>query len=75
LEPDDLALGEIVRLLERPDAWARLEWRADRVAFVEVLHEVRDVRNRLMHFSPDLPTASEVNRMRNLLGFLKVVTP
>lgn len=72
---DDLSLGEIVRLLERPDAWARLEWRADRSSFVSSLHDVRAVRNRLMHFSPDLPTAEEIARMRHLLNFLKVVTP
>lgn len=71
---DDLSLGEIVRLLERPDAWARLEWRADRIAFVASLHDVREVRNRLMHFSPDLPTLEEITRMRHLLNFLKVVT-
>lgn len=72
---DDLSLGEIVRLLERPDAWARLEWRADRASFVASLHGVRAVRNRLMHFSPDLPTSEEITGMRHLLNFLKVVTP
>jgi CBS domain-containing protein len=72
---DDLSFGEIVRLLERPDAWARLEWRADRGSVVTYFHAVRGVRNRLMHFSPDLPTSEEVAEMRHLLDFLKVVTP
>lgn len=72
---DDLSLGEIARLLERQDAWERMAWTADRVAFIQALHEVRGVRNRLMHFSPDLPTAEEIRQMRHLLGFLKLVTP
>lgn len=72
---NDLSLGEISRLLERPEAWDRLAWAADRVAFIHALHEVRAVRNRLMHFSPDLPTSDEVEQMRHLLAFLKLVTP
>ena len=72
---DDLSLGEIARLLERPDVWSRLGWNADRVAFGHALYEVRGIRNRLMHFSPDLPTADEITQMRNLLAFVKVVTP
>jgi restriction system protein len=72
---DDLSLGEIARLLERQDAWDRFTWSADRVSFIQVLHEVRGVRNRLMHFSPDLPTAEEVVQMRHMLAFLKLVAP
>lgn len=72
---DDLSLGEIARLLERRDAWDRFTWSADRVSFIQVLHEVRGVRNRLMHFSPDLPTAEEIVQMRHMLAFLKLVAP
>ena len=39
------------------------------------MDEVRAVRNRLMHFSPDLPSEAEVSQMRNMLAFLKAVTP
>jgi restriction system protein len=72
---EDLSLGEISRLLEKPDVWDRLHWRADRVTFTNSMDEVRSVRNRLMHFSPDLPSELEVEQMRNMLGFLKAVTP
>jgi restriction system protein len=72
---EDLSLGEISRLIEKPDVWERLHWRADRVTFTDFMHEVRSVRNRLMHFSPDLPSELEVAQMRNLLAFLKAVTP
>lgn len=72
---EDLSLGEISRLLEKPDVWDLLQWRADRGTFIEFMANVRSVRNRLMHFSPDLPSEGEVNQMRNMLGFLKAVTP
>ena len=72
---EDLSLGEISRLVERPDVWERLNWRADRATFVQFMSDVKAVRNRLMHFSPDLPSDSEVGQMRNMLGFLKAVTP
>lgn len=72
---EDLSLGEISRLLERPLVWERLSWRADRVTFINFMVEVKAVRNRLMHFSPDLPSEQEVAQMRNMLGFLKAVTP
>ena len=72
---DDLSLGDITYFIERLDAWERLEWGVDRVALVDALHEVRVVRNRLMHFSPDHPTTEEVAQMQHLLGFLKLVTP
>jgi CBS domain-containing protein len=72
---EDLSLGEISRLLEKPDVWDRLRWRADRGTFISFMVEVRSIRNRLMHFSPDLPSDVEVAQMRNMLGFLKAVTP
>lgn len=72
---DNLSLGEIGRLLERPGTWERLNWRADRATFIDFLGQVKAVRNRLMHFSPDLPSVDEVTQMRNLLSFLKAVTP
>lgn len=72
---EDLSLGEMARLLDRPDVWTRLNWRADRVTFKHFLDDVKSVRNRLMHFSPDLPSEDEVGQMRNMLGFLKAVTP
>ena len=71
---DDLSLGEIVRLLESRDSWERLTWKVDRAEFVNSLHEVREVRNRLMHFSPDLPTDEEVAQMRHILSFLRMLT-
>ena len=72
---EDLLLGEISRLLQRPDVWELLKWRADRATFIAFMDEVRALRNRLMHFSPDLPSEAEVSQMRNMLAFLKAVTP
>jgi len=72
---DSLALGEITRILEHEDIWRRLGWHADRISFIQTLHQVRQVRNRLMHFSPDLPTGQEINQMRHLLKFIRSFVP
>lgn len=49
----DLTFGEQVRILENPDNWALLGLELDRAAVVRQLHEVRVLRNRIMHFDPD----------------------
>ena len=51
------------RRLSGQDGWDRLTWSADRVSFIQVLLDVRGARNRLMHFSPDLPTTEEIVQM------------
>jgi hypothetical protein len=50
---DHLTFGEYVRILENPGNWDKLKWNLDRRTFVEALHEVRILRNEVMHFSPD----------------------
>ncbi len=50
---DDLSFGEYVRLLQRPDAWLKFSARLDRVAVVQRLEAVNEIRNNVMHFEPD----------------------
>ena len=49
----DLTLGGYVRLLENPANWERLKLDRDREWFTSRLDFVRDIRNEVMHFSPD----------------------
>jgi predicted transcriptional regulator len=49
----DLTLGECARLLQPEDNWARVKVALDRKIFIRRLHEVRQIRNSVMHFSPD----------------------
>ena len=62
---EDLTLGELARLLERPDVWARLRWRVDRAEFGKQLEKVRIVRNDLMHFAEEPPSDTELGMLRS----------
>jgi hypothetical protein len=65
-----LSLGEIQRLLDQPSNWERLEWPADRQVFIKALNTIREIRNEIMHFSPD---PIEKGRLEKLDAFLKMV--
>jgi len=72
---DDLSIGEYKRLLESPDNWALMSWEADRTVFLEALETVRQVRNDVMHFSPDPIEEERMDQMRAFLRWLRVLDP
>ncbi len=47
---EDLTMGELQRVLDFPEHWDALELAFDRSVFIAALDEVREYRNRLMHF-------------------------
>ncbi|WP_420442625.1 CBS domain-containing protein [Candidatus Palauibacter sp.] len=63
----DLTFGEYIRLLEPKEDWPRLGIEAHRVMFLRLLSEANEVRNDVMHFSPDEPKTESVTQLRNLL--------
>ena len=69
-EASDLTLGEIVRLVEVDVNWKRLKLTLDRRVFVRLLHDVKGLRNEVMHFSPDdlsPENRNKIGRLRKLL--------
>lgn len=62
---DDLALSEYIQLARRAEAWTVLGpvFGVPDRAFLEMLEGVRKVRNKLMHFRPDI-TAVERDQLR-----------
>jgi CBS domain-containing protein len=68
---DHLTFGEYLRLLENPNRWARLNWQLDRKVFIEALDEVREIRNDIMHFSPDPLDEEGVFKLRNFAQWLR----
>jgi predicted transcriptional regulator len=66
----DLTLGELERILQRPDNWERLGFGVDRGTFLNALARTREIRNEVMHFSPDPPGTEDV---KHLLGFLRLL--
>ena len=73
IAPEQLTLGEIERLLQDRQHWQRIKWSIDQHTFMHRLSEVREVRNALMHFSRDLPSADEISALRNFAHLLSQV--
>lgn len=72
---DDLSLGEIIRLLEPEVQWARLNWHLDRKEFLQAMHHVRELRNDVMHFSPDPLAEGDLQALRAFLTCLRTLQP
>lgn len=64
-----LTLGDLVRIIQNPDNWEKLQLPFDRQEFSGILDEVRELRNRLMHFRDPL----DGNEMRRLQDYCELV--
>jgi len=69
--PADLTFGEYIRLVEREENWKKLKVEIDRVAFIEQLTRVREIRNDVMHFDPDGMEDADLRLLREFAQFLK----
>ena len=67
----DLSFGEYIRLLEAPENWSRLGLTLDRRVFVKLLRGVREVRNEIMHFSPDDLSSENFEKIEKLQKLLE----
>ena len=70
---DELTIGDLVRVLQNPEYWEQLELSAvDKALFVKALDEMRDFRNRLMHFRDPL-TNGELQKLTNLCELVREI--
>ncbi len=67
----NLTFGDYCHLLEDPKRWEKLSLKFDRTVFVKLLHEIRDIRNNVMHFNPDGLDPEDVRKLRNASRFLQ----
>ena len=67
----DLSFGDYCRLMESPILWERLSLYDDRATFVQQLHEVREVRNHVMHFNITRHPAKDIQKLRTLAPFFR----
>ena len=72
--PDDLTFGGYCRLLQTEAAWAKLNLSVDRVEFNKRLETVRQIRNDVMHFSPDPRDSSEIRGLERMARFCRSLT-
>ena len=69
---DSLTMGDLVKIVEHPDYWRKLEMPYDRVTFAAWLNDVREFRNRLMHFRDPLGPVETI-RIVNLCRMLRAI--
>ncbi|TDX86565.1 CBS domain-containing protein [Epilithonimonas xixisoli] len=70
----DLTFGEYTRIIENPTKWEKLKLKIDRTTFAKRLHEVRGIRNNVMHFHPDGITENEERTLRDTALFFKRIS-
>ena len=69
--PDDLTFGGYRRLLEAEKSWAKLGLNVDRVEFIKRIDEIRQIRNEVMHFSPDDHEPLDIKKLEKVVRFLR----
>ena len=67
----NMTFGDYCRLLEDPSRWERLNLQFDKTVLVKQLHEIRDIRNNVMHFNPDGLDPEDVRKLRNASHFFQ----
>ena len=68
---DDMSMGDYQRVLENPSLWARIGLPFDRVTFVDRIDEIREARNKVMHFNPDPLPANIVGHLSTVNDLLR----
>ncbi|WP_223840048.1 CBS domain-containing protein [Saccharopolyspora pogona] len=71
----DLTLGNYKYLLEPTEHWRRLEWPLDHEVFLDRLDQVREIRNELMHFTPDPLNNAQLDCLTGFVRMLRTVDP
>lgn len=66
-----LTFGDYVRLLQDPDGWNRLGLTLDRAHFCGRLERIRELRNDIMHFSPDGLEPADMDVLRKFASLLR----
>jgi len=67
----DLTLGDYLRLLENAERWDRLGLPIDRPQFCKELDEVREIRNKIMHFDPDELRTEDIEKLRRFVRLMQ----
>lgn len=73
--PDDLTIGQIIRIFRTPERWARLNWELPHDGFVGKLNEIRMIRNEVAHFRPNPLTAAQRQQVEIFAGMVKSLMP
>ncbi len=69
--PDDLTLGELIVAFEQDAMWGKVGLHFDKATFTKRLHAVREIRNKVMHFSPDGLPPEDVAKLKDTRELLE----
>ena len=72
--PDDLSFGGYCRLLQGKGAWEKLGLGLDRSVFLDRLELLRQIRNDVMHFSPEPHAPSDIDQLECMVRFCRNLT-
>jgi restriction system protein len=72
---DTLTFGAYAHVLKEETNFGLLDWPLDHLEFVRQIQEVADIRNKIMHFSPDPIPTDEWGAIDGLLAMLHAVDP
>jgi restriction system protein len=61
--------------LEEPRRWDKTGWQVERKIFIKELNEVRELRNEVLHFSPDPLSEDQIAQLRRFIRLLKILDP
>ena len=67
---EDLTMGELQRILEHADNWAKVGIKYDRATFCKELGAVRELRNAVMHFR-DFPDPAQFKQMKDFAAVVQ----
>jgi predicted transcriptional regulator len=62
----ELTFGNLVKVLDHPDNWKKLNLQLDRSTFCTELSAINRIRNDVMHFDPDPLTDQNIAKLRNV---------
>ena len=68
-----LSFGDYVRILQKPECWKKIGLPLDQKVFIKKLDEVRDIRNKVMHFNPNGLAPEDFSKLREFAGLLRQI--
>ena len=68
-----LSFGHYIRLFQRPEIWNKLDLKIDQKSLVSQLDAVREIRNDVMHFSPDPISLEQRETLKNAAMFMQTI--
>lgn len=68
---EDLTFGDYIHLMENEERWSALNLKyVNKTIFIKKIHEIREIRNDIMHFEPAGITTIQRNKLKEMSDYL-----